>query len=130
MVGYVAQVGARIQAEISQVSGERRAVNLFDRAAMPYTEATILETLRVTSSPIVPHVATQDSSIGGYDVPKGTVVFLNNLELNTGAAYWSEPHNFSPERFIVNEQVVKPAHFIPFSTGQNKPQLFTAHAHF
>jgi cytochrome P450 family 307 subfamily A len=85
---------------------------------MPYTEATILETLRVTSSPIVPHVATEDSSIGGYDVPKGTVVFLNNYELNTGEDYWSEPDLFKPERFVVDNQIVKPAHFIPFSTGR------------
>lgn len=32
---------------------------------MPYTEAVILETLRTTSSPIVPHVATQTTKIAG-----------------------------------------------------------------
>lgn len=42
-----------------------RDVTLFDRAHMPYTEAVVLEVLRTASSPIVPHVATQDTSIGG-----------------------------------------------------------------
>lgn len=59
------EVAARIQAEVDAVTGGGRAVSLSDKAAMPYTEATILEALRVASSPIVPHVATQDTSIAG-----------------------------------------------------------------
>lgn len=54
---------------------------------------------------------------------KGTVVFINNYELNTGAAYWEQPEAFRPERFLQAARdgstiVVKPAHFIPFSTGK------------
>lgn len=55
----------------------------------------------------------------GYTVNKGTVVFLNNYELNLGDTYWSEPDKFRPERFISSEgNIVKPQHFIPFSTGK------------
>lgn len=50
---------------------------------------------------------------------KGTVVFLNNYELNTGDLYWTEPEAFRPERFLAaTGSVVKPEHFIPFSTGK------------
>lgn len=59
------EVGEKIQKEIDDVTGGNRDVNLFDKPDMPYTEATILETLRTSSSPIVPHVANQDTSIGG-----------------------------------------------------------------
>ncbi|KAK3921920.1 Cytochrome P450 307a1 [Frankliniella fusca] len=117
------EVSARIQAEVEMVTGGCRAVSLADRPNMPYTEATILEALRVASSPIVPHVATQDTTIAGYQVDKGTMVFINNHELNTGEAYWDEPAAFRPERFLQTTKdgstvVVKPAHFIPFSTGK------------
>ncbi|KAL0269797.1 UNVERIFIED_CONTAM: hypothetical protein PYX00_007407 [Menopon gallinae] len=112
------EVGARIQAEIDQVTSNKREVNLFDKTEMPYTEATILETLRTSSSPIVPHVANQDTSIGGYFIKKGCVVFLNNYELNTGEQYWSDPLQFKPERFISNDKILKPEYFIPFSTGK------------
>lgn len=47
---------------------ERRGkdyITLDDRLYMPYTEAVILETLRLLSSPIVPHVSNQDTSISG-----------------------------------------------------------------
>lgn len=59
------EVAARIQQEVDAVTAGARTVTLADRPAMPYTEAAILEALRVASSPIVPHVATQDTSIGG-----------------------------------------------------------------
>ncbi|KAL1130137.1 hypothetical protein AAG570_013075 [Ranatra chinensis] len=112
------EVGKKIQEEVDMVIGDRE-ITLFDRVNMPYTEATLLEALRTSSSPIVPHVATQDTTIADYDIPKGTVVFLNNFELNTGSLYWEEPERFKPERFICESgQIVKPEHFIPFSTGK------------
>lgn len=113
------EVSKKIQYEIDSVTKGQRAVNLFDKTNMPYTEATIWETLRTSSSPIVPHVATLDTSISGYAVEKGTVVFINNYDLNLGEDYWVEPKAFRPERFVSAEgKIVKPAHFIPFSTGK------------
>lgn len=112
-------VAKSIQAEVDKVTAGTRTPNLFDKAAMPYTEATIWETLRTASSPIVPHVATVDTDIDGYAVKKGTVIFINNYELNIGEAYWDEPMKFKPERFIGESGgVVKPSYFIPFSTGK------------
>ncbi|XP_022199324.2 cytochrome P450 307a1 [Nilaparvata lugens] len=113
------QVGKKIQEEVDRITKGTRSINLFDKADMPYTEATILETLRTTSSPIVPHVATQHTTIADYPVKKGTIVFLNNYELNTAAEYWEAADEFRPERFISNEgQIKKPEFFIPFSTGK------------
>jgi len=59
------EVGKRIQMEADAATGGQRNVNLFDKPLMPYTEATILEVLRKCSSPIVPHAASQDSTIAG-----------------------------------------------------------------
>jgi len=59
------QVMRAIQEEIHKVTGGHRPVVLEDRPQMPYTEAAILETLRLSSSPIVPHVAMQDTSVAG-----------------------------------------------------------------
>lgn len=71
------EVGTRIQTEIDQVTSNKRHVNLFDKTDMPYTEATILETLRTCSSPIVPHVANQDTSIGGtYKARKSAQILV------------------------------------------------------
>lgn len=58
-------VKERIEQEIQNVTGGLRNVGLIDKSDMVYTEAAIFETLRTTSSPIVPHVATQDTELGG-----------------------------------------------------------------
>lgn len=58
-----------IQEEIQRTTGGQRPVVLEDRPLMPYTEAAILETLRLSSSPIVPHVAMQETSVAGKRKP-------------------------------------------------------------
>lgn len=113
------EVGKRIQDEIDTVTKGTRCPSLVDKPAMPYTEATLWETLRKASSPIVPHVATNDTSIDDFEIPKGTVVFINNYELNTSPEYWDQPELFKPERFLSSSGgIVKPSYFIPFSTGK------------
>ncbi|XP_060537422.1 cytochrome P450 307a1-like [Cylas formicarius] len=113
------EVAKRIREEVDEVTDGQRFVNLFDKAAMPYTEAVLWETLRKASSPIVPHVASTNTNIEGFQVKRGTMVFLNNYELNLSGEYWEKPDQFMPERFLSPAgHVVKPAHFIPFSTGK------------
>ncbi|XP_019525703.2 cytochrome P450 307a1-like [Aedes albopictus] len=103
-LGYVAknpEIGKRIQQEIDHVTEKGlRNVTLYDTESMPYTVATIFEVLRYSSSPIVPHVATENTCIGGYGVQTGTVVFINNYDLNTSEKYWDHPERFDPSRFI------------------------------
>ncbi|KAJ9587320.1 hypothetical protein L9F63_019147 [Diploptera punctata] len=116
------EVQRQIQMEVDAATGAGgacgRPVGLPDRTAMPYTEAVILESIRLISSPIVPHVANQDSSIAGYGVEKDTLIFLNNYELNMSPKLWNDPESFSPERFLVDGRIVKPEHFLPFGGGR------------
>jgi cytochrome P450 family 307 subfamily A len=105
-LGYIAknpEIGHKIQEEIDQTTENgKRNVTLYDTETMPYLVATIFEVLRYSSSPIVPHVATEDAVVAGYGVTKGTIVFINNYELNTSEKYWDNPKKFDPERFIEN----------------------------
>ncbi|XP_043222694.1 cytochrome P450 307a1-like [Amphibalanus amphitrite] len=111
------EVQAKVQEELDSQVGDRQ-LSLDDRASLPYTESTMYEALRVCSSPIVPHVASRDSTIGGYDISKDTLVFINNYELNTSPQLWTDPATFNPGRFVKNGAMVKPPHFLPFSTGK------------
>ncbi|KAJ6638258.1 Cytochrome P450 [Pseudolycoriella hygida] len=119
-LGYIAQhpeIGRNIQEEVDQVTNNgMRTVTLNDTEDMPYTMSTILEVLRYSSSPIVPHVATEDACIAGYGVTKGTVVFINNYELNTCEKYWDEPEKFDPERFVETVLINNGKHDTPMET--------------
>ena len=108
---------ARVHEELDAHIGDRQ-LSLDDRAGLPYTESTMYEALRVCSSPIVPHVASRDSTIAGYEVSKDSLVFINNYELNMSPQLWEEPSAFNPGRFVRNGAMVKPPHFLPFSTGK------------
>lgn len=57
----------QIQKEIDNNLSDKMKndISLNDRSDMIYTEAAILESLRLISSPIVPHVASADSTIAG-----------------------------------------------------------------
>ncbi|KAK8405906.1 hypothetical protein O3P69_006965 [Scylla paramamosain] len=107
-----------LRAEIDEKIGRERTPTLQDRHEMLYSQAVLYEVLRVTSSPVVPHVATEDSSVGGYAVKKGSIVFLNNFEMNSSPNLWDQPDKFMPERFLKDGCIKKPEYFIPFSTGK------------
>lgn len=70
IVGFLAKnenVQRKIQSEVDDLLMERseKSVTIADRSNLIYTEATVMEALRIISSPLVPHVANQDSSIDG-----------------------------------------------------------------
>lgn len=122
-IGQRPEVQQKIQKEIDatlakKTTGNAHIIELSDRNQMPYTEAVIMEALRLIASPIVPHVASQDSTIGGYLIEKDSLIFLNNYNLSMSPELWSEPTEFKPERFVQNGHVVKPDHFLPFGAGR------------
>lgn len=123
-IGAMLVVQQRNQTEIDAVicakklKGQCNSIELEDRTKMPYTEAVIMESLRLIASPIIPHAANRTSSIGGYLIEKDSVIFLNNYNLNMSPDLWDAPAAFKPERFIQNGHIVKPDHFLPFGTGK------------
>ncbi|KAL0123159.1 hypothetical protein PUN28_007648 [Cardiocondyla obscurior] len=121
ILGYLvtrSHVQKTAQMEIDGIEIPGDFVGLENRGNMPYTEAIILETIRMICSPIVPHVANQDSSIAGYKVEKDTFIFLNNYDLNMSEELWTSPEEFMPERFVQNGKLLKPEHFLPFGGGR------------
>ncbi|KAF8794666.1 Cytochrome P450 307a1 like protein [Argiope bruennichi] len=113
------EVCKNIREEVARVTCGMRAPTMEDRKQMPYTEATTFELLRVVSSPIIPHVATTDTSISGYEVQKDTMVMFNTNDINMDPQLWHEPRKFNPMRFVNSQgNVFKPDHFIPFGMGK------------
>ncbi|KAK3870138.1 hypothetical protein Pcinc_024594 [Petrolisthes cinctipes] len=118
------QVQRKMQAEIDQVLPLGTQATLQDRARLPYTEAVIHESLRKSSllAVGVPHMATQNTTLGGYIIPKGTSVGCSTVTVHNSCRYWDKPDHFQPERWLDenNKFTSKKEGFIPFSIGKRQ----------
>ena len=110
-----------IQRELDDVVGKRQ-LTLNDRLNLPLVQAVILESLRV-GNPLplaVPHVAIEDTTVRGYRVPKGTIVFPNTEAVHMDPDCWKDPTMFNPYRHIDEngKLIANPDNFFPFGAGR------------
>ncbi|KAG6860208.1 hypothetical protein C0995_014265, partial [Termitomyces sp. Mi166 len=95
--------------EIDAVIGSDRLPTLADTPHLPYVNAVVTEVLQWNSvAPIgVPHTAMEDGIIGGYLIPKGSIILLNLWNMLHDPEVYPEPFEFQPERHIATQE--KPA---------------------
>ncbi|XP_041976934.1 cytochrome P450 306a1 [Aricia agestis] len=107
-----------VRKEILEVYPEQAEI---DTAKLPYLMAAISEVQRIRSIvPVgIPHGATEDTYIGDYRIPKGTMVMPLQWAIHMDPTVWENPEEFKPSRFIdENGTLLKPQEFIPFQTGK------------
>ncbi|XP_014667375.1 PREDICTED: cytochrome P450 1A1-like [Priapulus caudatus] len=109
MVAYpeIQKIG---QDEIDNIVGHERLVNFHDKQNLPYCDAILHEVmrLRLPASLALPHSTTVDTTVGGYDVPKDTMVMINLYGLHHDPAYWTDPEKFDPTRFLDEHGSIRP----------------------
>ncbi|XP_053606364.1 farnesoate epoxidase-like isoform X2 [Plodia interpunctella] len=110
----------KVQKEIDDVIGIRQP-SLSDRSRMVYTEAVLLETLRLSSVAAmgIPHMALEDAHLGEYLIPKGTFLLMAIHDLHNGDL-WEEADTFKPERFLNEGKLVQDERLIPFGLGRRR----------
>jgi cytochrome P450 len=61
----------------------------------------------------------EDDRVLGYDVPKGSLMFISPYVLNHHPSFWKNPEGFDPERWVPGGEGEKNRHiYIPFGLGQ------------
>nr|AJQ25352.1 cytochrome P450 family 17 polypeptide 2 [Anguilla japonica] len=114
------EVQEKIHRELDEQIGRDRSPTLADRGRLPYLESTLSEVMRIrpVSPVLIPHVALQDTSIGGHPIQKGTRVLVNMWSIHHDPQQWEEPERFMPERFLDSEgNRFSPPYFLPFGAG-------------
>ncbi|XP_052890445.1 probable cytochrome P450 304a1 [Anopheles moucheti] len=112
----------QMHAEIEQHVGSARLPLLDDRTHLPYCEAVLREALRIdTLVPSgIPHVATTDTELAGYQIPQGTLI-INGLDyVNHQVDVFPEPYTFRPERILNGEGKLSldQDRSVPFGAGK------------
>ncbi|KAG1659903.1 Cytochrome P450 307a1 [Nymphon striatum] len=117
-IAYEQEVQKNIKEEVKFATrGNQKMPELSDREQLKYVEATILEVLRVVSSPLIPHAAVRDTLIGGYYVPKDTLILFNTYDINMDPELWDEPKKFDPSRrSCLGDRLVKSTMLVTIAT--------------
>lgn len=88
-------------------------------AEASYCRAVLKESLRLNPISVgVGRILNKDATLGGYHVPKGTVVVTQNMIASRQAKYFSNPAQFVPERWMRDSrEQTHPYLVLPFGHG-------------
>jgi cytochrome P450 len=112
-------VEVKLLEELHRVLGGR-APSVNDLPKLPYSEMVIREALRLY--PPAPGIAREpvvDVTIGGYDVPKGSLIVVNTYAIQRDDRFFPDPERYDPERFAPGwEERIPRYAYLPFGGGR------------
>ncbi|KAG8543704.1 hypothetical protein GDO81_023980, partial [Engystomops pustulosus] len=114
------EIQKNVQKEIEKVIGSAEP-QLEHRKLTPYTDAVIHEIQRFANlvPTNVPHMTTQDVTLNGFFIPKGTHIIPSLTSVLRDKKYFKKPDEFYPQHFLDSDgNFVKNEAFIPFSAGR------------
>jgi cytochrome P450 len=108
----------RITDEVDRVIGDRWPT-FADVDQLIWTRRVLEESLRLYPPAWgFSRLALGDDEIGGYRVPKGSIVFLIPFVIHRRPKLWPDPERFDPDRFAPERESVRPRFaYIPFGGG-------------
>ncbi|XP_022030307.1 flavonoid 3',5'-hydroxylase 1 [Helianthus annuus] len=124
------EVMKRVQEELVKIVGPNNMVEESHLPNLQYLGATIKETFRLHSVALLPRVPRKDCVVGGYAIPKDSLVHLNVFSIQRNPRYWDNPMEFNPDRFLANEGTnIWDYHgnnlkFFPFGSGKRSCPSF------
>lgn len=117
------EIQVKCRKEIEEVIGDGRINYFQDRNRLPYLEATINETLRLSGDvTLMIRAVLRDTHFDGYVIPKNTIVMVHLRSAMMDPTFWNNPEEFQPDRFLDNngKLEVPKQHFIPFGLGSRE----------
>jgi len=110
---------AKLHAELDRVLAGRTPT-LHDLAALPYTQQVIKEAMRLypPAWTLNARQPTEDVTVAGFLIPKGTQVFISPYVMHRLPQYFADPDEFRPERFTAEFEESLPRYaYMPFGGG-------------
>ncbi|KAD4888578.1 hypothetical protein E3N88_20651 [Mikania micrantha] len=111
----------KAQKEIDIHVGNNRLIDESDMSSLPYLLCIVNETMRMypPGPLLVPHESSDDCVVGGYHIPRGTMLLVNQWAIHHDPNLWSDPEMFCPERFKGLEGKSRDGfRFMPFGFGR------------
>ena len=110
-------VEARFHAELDDVLGDG-LVGAEEAARLPYTEAVLLEAMRLYPPAWgIERRAVADQAIGGHVIPAGAAVLMPTFVMHRDPRFFPDPLRFDPDRFLPEGSAGRPDWAYPLFGG-------------
>jgi len=112
------EVEARLHAEVDAALADR-APGADDLARLPYTEMVLAESMRLFPPAwIVGRRALENYEVGGFTVPKDSIVVASQWVTHRDPRHFPDPERFDPERWRATAREARPKFsYFPFGGG-------------
>ncbi|XP_051128770.1 cytochrome P450 CYP82D47-like [Andrographis paniculata] len=109
----------KAQQELDEKVGRERRVEPSDIDNLVYLEAVVKECLRLYPAGPLGGIRefNEDCNVGGYEIEKGTIFFINIWKLQRDPQIWEDPDKFLPERFLTSNNH-NDFQWVPFGGGR------------
>lgn len=116
-LGHHPECQDRVAAEVAALPD--RPLISDDMARLSYTVQVVRESLRLCPpAPTGTRMACRDVEVGGYRVPKGTMLIVGRMAVQRDPQLWDDPLRFDPERFSPeNFRALDRWQYVPFGGG-------------
>lgn len=115
------EVESKLHAEIDEVLAGRLP-GFEDVARLKYTEMVLAESMRLYPPAwAIGRLALNDYEIGGYVVPKKSLVLMSQYVMHHDPRYFADPWRFDPERWRPHSRESRPQFsYFPFGGGPRR----------
>jgi cytochrome P450 len=110
---------ATLHAELDRVLEGGRPPTVEDLTALRYTEMVVAETMRLYPPAwAIGRLAVEDHEVGGYRIPRGSLVLVSQYVMHRDPRFFPEPERFDPARFAPEAKEARPQFsYFPFGGG-------------
>ncbi|XP_041946363.1 25-hydroxyvitamin D-1 alpha hydroxylase, mitochondrial [Alosa sapidissima] len=109
-----------LRVEVQSVLGDKLVPGAADVARMPLMKAVVKEVLRLY--PVIPAnarvITGRDIKVGGYLIPKNTLITLCHFATSRDPAQFPDPDSFVPQRWLTRDEGHHPYASVPFGVGK------------
>lgn len=111
----------KVREEIDEKVENGRLLDESDLDKLTYLHCVINETLRMypVGPLLVPHHSLEECKVGGYNIPRGTMLLVNLYMIQRDPTIWAEPTKFLPERFLKDDKI-EGGKMFPFGMGRRR----------